>query len=153
MAIRITCPDCGHTGDAPDESRGLRVRCPHCQADFVADPPPAGPRAVARRRPDPVVRYAEPGDDRPRRRRRREFDHGFRCPYCGTGRNPAVVTRIAPGGWVTFGLILGLSVVLTALGAVCILFCFAILLAPLCVLGLLIKDEVRVCAECGVKLG
>lgn len=70
-------------------------------------------------------------DERPRRRRRRSR---FRCPYCDTPAPPDIVTKVSAGGWVVF---------------VVLLFVFF----PLCWLGLLMKEEYRVCQDCGVKVG
>ncbi len=70
----------------------------------------------------------------PRRPRRRERQVGFRCPFCGSDEFPLRRSQISVGGWIVF--------------AVMILVCF-----PLFWIGLLIKEEYRVCAECGMKLG
>ena len=83
-------------------------------------------------------------EDRPRRRRRRsrrDYDddygderRGFRCPYCGSRAAPYFQSKISAAGWVTFALML--------------LFCL-----PLFWIGLLITEQHRVCADCGIKLG
>lgn len=59
---------------------------------------------------------------------------GFRCPYCQSAYPPMVMQRISAGGWVVF--------------AVMILFCL-----PLFWIGLLMKEDYRVCTSCGMKLG
>ena len=66
-------------------------------------------------------------DERPRR-------SGFRCVYCGTSRPPEVCSKISTAGWVLFVVLL--------------ISCF-----PLCVIGLFIKEDYRVCSSCGIKLG
>jgi lipopolysaccharide-induced tumor necrosis factor-alpha factor len=71
---------------------------------------------------------------RKRQRRRRQWREGFRCPFCGTDEPPYRSEDISAGGWVVF--------------AVLLLFCI-----PLCWIGLLMKEEYRTCADCGVRLG
>jgi hypothetical protein len=39
MAGNISCPLCGATVQLPEEFQGRHVRCPKCQAEFVARPP------------------------------------------------------------------------------------------------------------------
>jgi hypothetical protein len=58
----------------------------------------------------------------------------FRCPHCGTNAPPQINKKISTGGWIVFAAML--------------LFCF-----PLFWIGLLIKDEERVCSMCFIKLG
>ena len=58
---------------------------------------------------------------------------GFRCPFCQSNLAPKVKRKISTAGWVTFTSLL--------------IFCF-----PLCIIGLFIKDEYRVCRSCGIKL-
>ena len=67
-------------------------------------------------------------DDRSGRRGR------FRCPFCGSRDLPVTKSQISGAGWVVF--------------VVMLLFCF-----PLFWIGLLIKEDYRVCHECGSKLG
>jgi hypothetical protein len=61
-------------------------------------------------------------------------DGGFRCPFCQTDAPPELCSKVAAEGWVCFFVLL--------------LFCF-----PLCLLGLLVREEYRACSACGVKLG
>ena len=56
----------------------------------------------------------------------------FRCPYCQHEGLPRVTRRISTGGWVVF--------------AVLIFCCF-----PLFWIGLLMHEDHRSCAACGVK--
>ncbi len=58
----------------------------------------------------------------------------FKCPFCQTESPPLVRQRISTAGWVTFVVLL--------------LFCL-----PLFWIGLLIKEDYRVCSGCGMKLG
>jgi hypothetical protein len=70
----------------------------------------------------------------PTKRFPRGFPAGFRCPFCQSTHPPEVKSRISTAGWVTFILLL--------------IFCF-----PLCIIGLFIKEDYRVCSSCGIKLG
>ena len=56
-----------------------------------------------------------------------------RCPACGSETEGLQKTCISKAGWITFGVML--------------VFCL-----PLCWIGLLMKEEYRVCAACGKKL-
>ena len=107
---------------------------------------------MARRRDDddleeerPTRRRRDEDDeyDRPNRSlRRRDADEedrprrpSFRCPYCKSDEVPVRKSQVSQAGWIVFILML--------------LF----LCLPLCWIGLLIKEEYRVCADCGSKLG
>ena len=68
------------------------------------------------------------------RSRMLEAGSNFRCPFCQSNELPDVKRRISTAGWVTFVLLL--------------IFCF-----PLCIIGLFIKEDYRVCSCCGIKLG
>jgi hypothetical protein len=68
-----------------------------------------------------------------RSRRSRRDDVGFRCPFCGTDEIPLRQSKIATTGWIVFAVLL-------------------LLFWPLFFIGLLIKEEHKVCAECGMKL-
>ena len=57
----------------------------------------------------------------------------FRCQHCGASSFPMVKRRISTGGWIAFGVLLVL--------------CF-----PLFWIGLLIKEDYRVCGTCLAKL-
>lgn len=72
-------------------------------------------------------------EERPRRRRSRD-PRGFRCPFCKCPDPPAIKKRITAVGWVVMVLLL--------------FMCF-----PLFWLGFFITEEVRVCSDCGCKLG
>lgn len=72
-------------------------------------------------------------DDEPRgrpARRRRNFE----CPYCGSTELPVKKNQISVGGWIVF--------------AVMIFVCL-----PLFWIGLLMKEEVETCYDCGRKIG
>jgi lipopolysaccharide-induced tumor necrosis factor-alpha factor len=68
-----------------------------------------------------------------KKKRRRERRVGFECPYCGTREPPYLTSTISSEGWVVFALML--------------VFCF-----PLFWIGLLMTQEQRHCADCGVRL-
>lgn len=53
----------------------------------------------------------------------------FRCPHCQTTVPPILARRISAGGWIVFACLL--------------VFCL-----PLCFIGLLMKEEYRMCAWC-----
>ncbi len=57
----------------------------------------------------------------------------FRCPYCQSTHPPLISSKISDAGWIVF--------------AVMLLFCF-----PLFWIGLLMKEDQRICRSCGMKL-
>jgi len=81
-------------------------------------------------------RYEEDEDEEedrlPRRQSRRRA--GFECPFCGSTRVPAVREKISDTGWIVFALLL--------IFTVCLFW-----------VGFLIKEEYRVCRDCGSRLG
>lgn len=139
--IRFKCPDCFASLVAPEHLTGGQVRC-RCGATVIVPGPGIGERATTiYREPVEVVPVEEL--PRPARRRgvdeeedyeeRRDEDFGFRCPFCRSKRPPLVRNQIATTGWVLFCVLL--------------IACF-----PLCILGILIKEQRRVCSSCGIKL-
>jgi LITAF-like zinc ribbon domain len=54
---------------------------------------------------------------------------GYRCPRCGTTYLPIIETKVSQDGWVVFVILL--------------FFCL-----PLCWIGLLMKQETRICPMC-----
>src|SRR4051812_17128116 len=75
-------------------------------------------------------------DDEPRERRparRRGGGDGFECPFCGSTEEPTTQKKISTGGWIVF--------------AVLLLVCW-----PLFWIGLLMKEDVTVCYDCGRKI-
>ncbi len=71
-------------------------------------------------------------DDESRPIRRRSS--GFRCPYCGTSEYPIVYRQISTAGWAVF----------IAMLFICL---------PMFWVGLLITEEKRRCAGCGIPFG
>jgi hypothetical protein len=61
---------------------------------------------------------------------------GFRCPFCKTNRRPIIREQISLAGWIVFAVLL-----LSGCGAI------------VCWIGLLMKEDVHHCADCGMKLG
>lgn len=59
---------------------------------------------------------------------------GFQCPFCHTRLPPSVQSEVSTAGWI----------VLVAM----LFFC-----PPLFFIGLFIKEEFRVCSQCGIRLG
>lgn len=59
---------------------------------------------------------------------------GYQCPRCGTHQLPQITKKISAAGWVVF--------------AVLMVFFF-----PLFWIGLLIKEEIRICPVCNVRIG
>jgi hypothetical protein len=60
----------------------------------------------------------------------------FQCPFCHTTVPPRIGHKISSAGWVVFIL----------------LTCFLITI-PICWIGLLIKEDYRICSMCGMKFG
>lgn len=63
-----------------------------------------------------------------------QLHSGFVCPFCHTHAPPITRKAISTAGWVIFVILL--------------LACFIV--SPL---AFLIRDEIRVCSSCGVRLG
>jgi RNA polymerase subunit RPABC4/transcription elongation factor Spt4 len=62
------------------------------------------------------------------------LDRGFQCPRCMSQHLPRIERRVSTAGWITF--------------AVLLVFFF-----PLFWIGLLIKEDVKVCQTCRTKIG
>ncbi|MCY7347409.1 MAG: LITAF-like zinc ribbon domain-containing protein [Pyrinomonadaceae bacterium] len=62
------------------------------------------------------------------------FAHNYRCPRCANQIMPQIVKRISTAGWIVFALLM-------------------VMFFPLFWIGLLIKEEVRICPVCNFKLG
>ncbi|HEV3142728.1 MAG TPA: hypothetical protein VGZ47_02470 [Gemmataceae bacterium] len=135
MPIPVNCPSCGFEGEAPEGTEGQSVLCPDCRYNIPV-PGGNGRKSLSYR-----VREDDDEDDEPprrsrrRRRRRSEFRYGIGsvCDRCGSDAPPIYRSEISVGGWILF-----------------VVLFFTCL--PLCVLGLLIKDDYRVCSDCGARL-
>ncbi len=73
-------------------------------------------------RPQPLA-YRQPNN----------LAYGYRCPRCASQAMPNVVRKISTAGWITF--------------AVLLVFFF-----PLFWIGLLIKEDVRICPVCNLRI-
>jgi hypothetical protein len=60
----------------------------------------------------------------------------FQCPFCHTTVLPRIERRISTAGWVFFIILLGFMITI-----------------PFCWIGLLMKEEYRVCSVCSITLG
>ena len=67
------------------------------------------------------------------RQQQHNLAYGYHCPRCATNLMPRMERRISTAGWVVF--------------AVLLVFFF-----PLFWIGLLIKDNVRVCSVCNLPI-
>ena len=60
--------------------------------------------------------------------------HGYRCPRCGTQNLPHIERKISSAGWIVFAVLL-------------------LVFFPLFWIGFLMKEDVRVCPVCNLKVG
>ena len=60
--------------------------------------------------------------------------YGFQCPRCASPLFPKVVRKISTAGWIVFAVLM-------------------VVFFPLFWVGLLIKEDVRVCSTCNMKIG
>ncbi len=143
--IEFTCPTCRTFLSMPDANAGQKTSCMTC-GKSVSVPWPAGrePAATEERpaRHERRERHDDDDyDDRPRRGRA-EVDYddedrvrpSFRCPHCHTTARPIVRNEMSEAGLILL---------------ICLLFAFF----PLFWIGLLMRENVKYCADCGAKLG
>ncbi|MBV9210726.1 MAG: LITAF-like zinc ribbon domain-containing protein [Acidobacteria bacterium] len=123
----LTCSHCGQ-----QNAEGTFV-CRYCGAGLSRQP-------RAAHAPDYVPPHAAWSDQQPQPFAQVQpfpatpQPAGFRCPYCQSTYPPRIGSRISNDGWLVFALLL--------------LFC-----APLFWIGLLMKEEYRMCVNCGSKFG
>ena len=60
----------------------------------------------------------------------------FSCQYCQTNRPPTWKSEVSQVGWIVFAILLVSCVT-----------------APLCFVGLFIRDKYQVCSQCKIRLG
>jgi hypothetical protein len=86
MADTIACPECGRALRLPEDLIGQEVRCPSCQAIFVAErPAPPLPTYTVREQPVPPRRRSDDHDlNRLPRRPARAPGEDYRVPHRGT---------------------------------------------------------------------
>ena len=75
-------------------------------------------------RPQPLASYQQPNNN---------MAFGYRCPRCASQAMPNVARKISTGGWITFAILL-------------------VTIFPLFWIGLLIKEDVRVCPVCNLRI-
>lgn len=124
MPFRIDCA-CGARLKIEDRLAGTTGECPVCKNRLLLNP------SVIKRIPrlvdlDDVECDDEDEEDDEQQGR-------FICPFCRSNARPIVKSKVSTGGWVLFVVLL--------------LFCF-----PLCLIGLLVKEDYRICSSCGIKL-
>jgi len=135
MSLILTCPHCAYRHDVPDDFEGQRILCPGCDNGFQARlqaPPIRSSRSWSRTNVSTV-----PEPSRSVRRARSKVN--WECPSCSCPDEPILVQKVSMVGWIVMGVIAFLSI-----------FTFFIL-APLCLLGLLIKESRRKCLDCGFE--
>jgi hypothetical protein len=132
------CPHSGAQFQLTAALAGQTIECGSCHGQFSMPKAPSPPPAVLIPHAEPPPRRKKPSrvfdeddyDDDDRRRR----GPGFSCPYCGSTHIPEVRSRVSGAGWAVFVVLL--------------ITCF-----PLFFIGLLIKEEYRVCYDCGMTVG
>jgi RNA polymerase subunit RPABC4/transcription elongation factor Spt4 len=63
-----------------------------------------------------------------------QMAHGYRCPRCGTQNLPHVERKISTAGWIVFAALL-------------------VVFFPLFWVGFFLKEDIRVCPVCNLKVG
>jgi RNA polymerase subunit RPABC4/transcription elongation factor Spt4 len=137
----IPCHHCGQLND-----RAARV-CRYCGTSLSPQPQPQATERPGSFTPPPPYGWAQgsgplpaaqgytpPPAPAPQPYAAPQATAGYKCPRCGSGYLPIVEKKISSDGWVIFILLL--------------FFC-----VPLCWIGLLIKQESRVCPVCHAQLG
>jgi transposase-like protein len=125
MAHVTNCPSCRAEVQVPETLFGQRVKCPTCGGIFTAPTSVAVQQTYSPAQTEsPRVPPPPPHQELP----------GFRCPFCKTTRKPQVREQISLAGWIVFAVLM-----------------FACL--PLFWIGLLMKENVHYCGDCGMKLG
>jgi len=79
----------------------------------------------------------------------------IQCPVCQSRAPILIKNKVATGGWVLLALLLapGILFVLVGLLSVGPSLGIGIILGMLSLVGLLIREEYRVCSHCGARLG
>jgi hypothetical protein len=62
------------------------------------------------------------------------INYGYRCPRCGTQNAPYFTRKISSAGWVVFAVLL-------------------VMFFPLFWIGFLIKEDVKMCSVCNIRVG
>jgi RNA polymerase subunit RPABC4/transcription elongation factor Spt4 len=62
------------------------------------------------------------------------MNYGYRCPRCGTQNFPQISKKISTAGWIVFAVLL-------------------VMFFPLFWIGFLMKEEVKICPVCNLRIG
>ncbi|MBD0372795.1 MAG: LITAF-like zinc ribbon domain-containing protein [Pyrinomonadaceae bacterium] len=120
----VTCNNCGRVND---ESTRICRYCgtvlEHQKAQVRDYTPPIADAMNVGSAPQKVEPYSPPG----------AAAGGYRCPNCQSTYPPVAEKRISTEGWIVFCALL--------------IFCL-----PLFWIGLLMKEEIRVCPMCRTRL-
>ena len=127
-ASAIPCPHCNQQIGTDPGLAGRQVSCPHCQKIFAM--PLAAPAT-----PFPAAQAVGGFPQVPAG----PVFGGLRCPYCGN-QGPPLIRKggLSGTGWVLFVVLVFFS---------CFLLCWLPFVIDSC------KEDVRICANCGSKLG
>ena len=155
--VRFSCPRCQTVMQTNDDKIGFDIACPHCAYRFkLVEPTPAAPKedpsgasaagnanAMANEQTIPPRSvpagsnnpYVAPVQARPPSTQDYPVKpaNRFQCPYCQTNTIPQMKSEISTVGWIVFGVLLVTTCV----------FCW---------IGFFIKDNFRVCSQCGIRL-
>ncbi|HEX8920926.1 MAG TPA: LITAF-like zinc ribbon domain-containing protein [Pyrinomonadaceae bacterium] len=126
----VTCRNCGQLNDD-----SVRI-CRYCGTNLSPQPQATKQQVYT---PPPPYAWAESGPLPATQQQQQQYaappaSAGYRCPRCGAAYLPLVEKRISSEGWLIFVLML--------------FVCF-----PLFWIGLLMKQEYRVCPVCHANLG
>lgn len=126
----ITCNNCGRVNDESTRicrfcGTVLEYKQARDSGAQVLDykPPGAAHAGGVASAPQPLEAYSPPG----------AVAGGYRCPNCGSTYPPIAEKRISTEGWIVFAALL--------------VFCL-----PLFWIGLLMKEELRLCPMCRARL-
>jgi RNA polymerase subunit RPABC4/transcription elongation factor Spt4 len=134
----IKCENCGNT--ITNESNycrfcgtrfGLRPQAPQQQPNYTYAPPRPyawktdefQTQAEARQQPSAPIQHFDASYLAPSR---------FSCPNCGNTFPPRIERRISTAGWIVFAILL-------------------VVFFPLFWIGLLIREDVKVCSVCSAR--
>lgn len=143
------CQACGTPLDLSGIAPNQGFSCPKCGRAYpprsMDSSAESAFKGINEARPQP-----RDDDDEPRYREYQDDDdedRGCRCPFCRYRGRLLIRQKIAPAGWAVLGVVAGTCFLLG------FVFCLIPwLFTPLCLLGLLIKQNYRVCGGCGMPL-
>lgn len=141
--IEFLCPHCRSRLTIARKKAGTVVECPRCNGRVtVPTPVEAAPEGILIDEPSPTpppidfdTHPVPPplppplhDDEDPTPRRRRPAR--LQCPYCGSTTKAIIRSEVSTGGWIVFVVLL-------------------IVFFPLCWIAGFIRQESRVCRDCG----